>query len=376
MSIATLVRWGRKLLNIILLNALIFSVFTAHRSYKQTRNRESLAIRTSDGIDEGRFININGVEQWVRIRGEDRENPVILYLHGGPGAASSLFTWQYFARWGWEKSFTIVHWDQPGAGRTYAKAGKKIDPALTMTRISHDGIEVAKLIRSELRKDKIILVGTSWGSALGVQMIRLRPDLFYAYVASAQVTDKERDEAVAYEQVLAKARQQNNSSAITELEALGPPPYVTAQSFRVQRKWARHFEGLPGNMTTLIHAIYTPGVGLGDFINWVSALEANEKHFRNSNLSDDWSRFDIRSLGRNFSLPLFFFQGADDDIAPLRQVQNYYEWIHAPQKQLIPIEGGGHSVDLLKGDIFLDLLKEHVRPLASEETTPPGSLPD
>jgi hypothetical protein len=120
---------------------------------------ESFAIDPQRGIDERVYLDIDGVAEHVLIRGEDRDNPVLLFLHGGPGAAASLYAWKYFARGGWEKHFTVVHWDQPGAGKTFERAGSKLDPNLTVDRIVDDGIAVSTAIARKLGKHKIVLVG-------------------------------------------------------------------------------------------------------------------------------------------------------------------------------------------------------------------------
>lgn len=127
-------------------------------------------------IHEEMYVPIGGIPQWLTIKGEDRSNPVVLFLHGGPGDAWSPFADSMFA--GWDKNFTLVQWDQRGAGRTYSKNGPSIAPTMTVDRMVGDGIEVAEFLTRHLHKKKIILVGGSWGSILGIYMIHARPKLF------------------------------------------------------------------------------------------------------------------------------------------------------------------------------------------------------
>ncbi len=122
------------------------------------------------------FAPIGGIPQWITIKGDDRANPVILFLHGGPGNAMSPFADAMFA--GWEKDFTLVQWDQRGAGRTYTKNGPSVEPTMTLERMTDDGIEVAEFLKKHLGKDRIVLEGGSWGSVLGIRMAHARPDLF------------------------------------------------------------------------------------------------------------------------------------------------------------------------------------------------------
>ncbi len=160
-------------------------------SVLRDRNKAQFAIDPTRGIDEESYIEIGGIEQWVTIRGQDRDNPVLLFLHGGPGDVTNPWTFAIFA--GWEKVFTVVQWDQRGSGRTLRKTGPAIAPTITVERMTQDGIELAEYLRKHLGKEKIFLVGHSFGSILGVRMARLRPELFYAYVGHGTNCRREKE---------------------------------------------------------------------------------------------------------------------------------------------------------------------------------------
>src|ERR1051325_8709547 len=148
-------------------------------TFLRARNAKDYAISSAKGIDERSYITIGGIEQWVTIRGEDRNNPVLLFLHGGPGDVTNPWTFALFAPW--QKHFTVVQWDQRGAGRTLRKSGQAVAPTMTVERMAQDGIEVAEYLRTHLRKDKIIVVAHSFGSIFGMRMISARADLFHAF---------------------------------------------------------------------------------------------------------------------------------------------------------------------------------------------------
>ena len=119
-------------------------------------------------INEERFIKINGIEHWVTIKG-DSTKPLVLFLHGGPGNPLSPFADAIYGKW--EKDFILVQWDQRGAGRTYGhNAPEELTPEylksnpLTIDQMTSDGIELAQYLIQHLKKPKIILLGTSWGS--------------------------------------------------------------------------------------------------------------------------------------------------------------------------------------------------------------------
>ena len=185
----------------------VYRKFDAFLSFVQARNAKQYAIASPTGIDEASYVPIGGIEQWVTIRGQDRANPVILFVHGGPGDVTNPWTFRIFAPW--EELFTVVQWDERGAGRTLAKSGPGIASTLTIDRMAHDGIELAEYLRQHLGKPKIIVVAHSFGSLLALRMVLQRPDLFYAYVGTGQVADETRNYAVA----------------LAELQQVGPPPY-------------------------------------------------------------------------------------------------------------------------------------------------------
>ena len=134
------------------------------------------------------YVKIGGIDQWIQIRGEDRGNPVILFVHGGPGVSTIPISsgWQP-----WEKYFTIVQWDQRGTGRTFRMTGESIAATMTLTQMTQDGVEVAEFLRAHLHKDKVILIGHSWGSFLGAHIAKQRADLFHAFVGTGQAVGKQ-----------------------------------------------------------------------------------------------------------------------------------------------------------------------------------------
>ena len=171
--------------------------------FLRQRNARDYAITTPNGIDERKYVTIGGIEQWITIRGEDRDNPVLLFLHGGPGDATNL--WGYAVFRSWLKYFTVVQWDQRGAGRTLGKNGRSIAETITIDRMTRDGIELAEFLRKSLNKEKLILVGHSWGSILGLFMIKARPEIFSAFVGTGQVGNPAENYRTAYRELLKNA---------------------------------------------------------------------------------------------------------------------------------------------------------------------------
>lgn len=320
------------------------------------------AFSSSRAIDEEGFVEIGGVQQWIAIHGSDRSAPVLLIVHGGPGAAWSGFVVPQFAEW--EKRFTLVLWDQRGAGRTFARSGP-VGADITIQRMALDGIEVAQYVCKRLHKTRSILMGVSWGSVVGIHMVKTRPDLFYAYVGAGQVVNWHANEALAYKQVLAKARKTADQDAIVALEKIGPPPYDNLRSLGIRSNWAAHFEpGAPTNAELLKMPYSAPGYSKADAQNWLEGLDTSQEHFFGARMDGPFTNEDLAALGTKFEIPMFFFEGTEDDIAPATLVESYAKTLRAPRVEYVPINGAGHYAFLTRSELFLQLLVKRVRPLA------------
>ncbi len=197
--------------------------FEKLREFIRARNARDYAISAPNGIDEAKYLRVGGIDQWVTIRGENRDNPVLLVLHGGPGDATN--PWGYAGFRTWLKVYTVVQWDQRGAGRTLGRNGRDSAQTVSIDRLVQDCVELAGALRTSLRKDKIILLGHSWGSVLGALAAKAKPEVFEAFVGTGQVGDPARSYHVAFDALLAKARAVGEARAVRELEEVGPPPY-------------------------------------------------------------------------------------------------------------------------------------------------------
>lgn len=323
------------------------------------RNARDYAITSQNGIDEARYVAVGGIEQWITIRGEDRKNPVLLFLHGGPGDATN--PWGYAGFRSWLKNFTVVQWDQRGAGRTLGRNGSSLAPTITIDRMAQDGIELAELLRKTLQKEKIVLVGHSWGSILGVFMVKARPDLFYAFVGTGQVADSVRNYAVAYEELLNKAERLGDQRAIRELKEVGPPPYPNGRGYAVQRKWSNLFEGADFFISSMFGlALSAPGYTLRDINDWVEGQDVSGQR-----LIPQTSRLESEALAGEFALPVFVIQGAEDFTTPTSLARSLLNSLRAPRKAFVAVEGGGHFAVFMKPDVFLKELVARVLPLTT-----------
>lgn len=308
----------------------------------------------SQSFAEEGFVRIGGNSQWLTLRGADRSNPALLILPG-PGAAFSRLPLLFAP---WERRFTLVQWDQPGAGATFERNGPE-PGALGIERLVRDGIEVVEHVCRRLGTPKIALLCFSGGTIVGLRMVKERPDLISAYVGSGQIVDWARQDALSYALLLERAEASGDTAAGAELTTIGPPPYADTATDAIKSRYA-------GAMTSAESAALAAldSAVLAE----LSAVPMEQLRARATAVYDalrpEIVAFDGRRLGRTFGVPMFFLQGENDLFTVTSEVRAYAQWIEAPMKRFVELEGAGHSTFLLSSEL-LRLLDLHVRPVVA-----------
>ena len=272
-------------------------------------------------IDQSSFVSIGGLDQWISIQGEDRRNPVLLVVHGGPGEAQWPMAEKYKP---WQKSFTVVQWDQRGAGHTYGRYGAQT-PDVTLDRIAKDGVEVAQYLCRELGKQKIIVLGHSWGTIVAIRMVQLNPGLFAAYVGTGQVASWAATVNGQFNLLLAKARQDGDQATVKQLEAIGhPDPTNTHQFFSFNKNlrsvmapadqnWLKSLRaGLPE-----LQARYPK-----DSKDFEEGFDFSARHVLPDQVATDLPR-----TARHLHTAFFVIDGQDDVITPTHAADAYVKLV-------------------------------------------------
>ncbi|HVE62032.1 MAG TPA: alpha/beta hydrolase [Chitinophagaceae bacterium] len=302
-------------------------------------------------IQEARFVTLGSIQQWITIRGEHKNSPLLLILHGGPGDAQSCFTDVYAA---YEKKFVVVQWDQRGSGKTFGKYHEQT-PNLTIDQLISDGIELANYLKKRFRRNDLIVLGHSLGTAIATGMVTKRPDLFKAYVGTGQIASWAESVQWLFKFMKKKATESNDSLLLDELNKIGTPDPKNADQFfrftRTRRKylnaadtsWFGTMRKEAGKLTKQ------------ELNNLDSGMRFSGKVLLPYQLEE---RLSTNSL--TFKLPYLIVQGNDDLFTPTEPVRNYFDKITAPRKKLVIIENAGHFAFVTDMNRFIREIEKFV----------------
>jgi pimeloyl-ACP methyl ester carboxylesterase len=229
--------------------------------------------------------------------------------------------------------------------------------------MSQDGIEVAEYLRHRLGQNRIVLLGHSWGSILGIHMVKARPELFSAYVGTGQVGNLARSLQLTYRDTLSKAHMAHDGRAIKGLEEIGQPPYDSAHVCNAIALFDSFGAYAPQSDQEILAALpavllTAPNYSLRDYYYRIEGFAS----VPTPKLYEEIFSTDLSRLGPEFKVPVYFFQGADDPLA--LEAERYFESIRASHKEFVRFEGGGHFTLWSMHDRFLRELLTRVRPLA------------
>jgi pimeloyl-ACP methyl ester carboxylesterase len=328
-------------------------------------------IVTPNGIERAQTVRIGGIDQFVTIRGDDSRNPVLLVLHGGPGYVETPLNWWY-AR-GWEEYFTVVEWDQRGAGKTYLiNDPKAVAPTMTPERMVKDTEEMAAWLRKDLGKTKIFVWGHSWGSYLGLELARRHPEWLYAYIGTGQVTNSPESERRGWVFAMAAARAAHNEKAISELQAIAPypTPGEPIEAIAANHRWIDYFGGVMAyrhDQEDESHAVRLSP----DY------TDAEEPHIYDGNgFSERYLLAPLLNMDLSgettLEVPLILLEGRHDRVVSSDVAHDWFERVKAPEKHFVWFENSAHEPESEEPGKFLLALVRYARPIAEKA----GDAPD
>jgi proline iminopeptidase len=326
-------------------------------------------IVSAKGVEELLEIPVGGTRQWISVRGRNRDNPILLVIHGGPASPEMPTSWWF--QGDWEDYFTVVEWDQRGSGKTYdANNPKLIRPTLSLGRIVADAVDVVQYLRSRYGKKKIFVLGHSWGSLVGLQLAHEHPEWLYAYIGMGQVISGRLGEHVGYETTLGIAEATGNAKAVAELNSIAPYPNADGSlpldKINKERNWSVAFGGLTWERTNLNYysnlAQFAPEYTEADVAAINKGAQLSLGPLLPYLLSFDYSNV------LEWRCPIVIFAGRHDFTTPSTVVAAWFARIHAPAKKFIWFENSAHMIMFEEPGRVLVHLVEDVRPLAMTQT--------
>lgn len=341
------------------------------------------------GIDEQRMVELGGVKQAIFLRGQDRTAPILLFLHGGPGSPISPMVYSYQRPW--EDYVLVVNWDQRGFGRSRgtAEEASKLKGTLNRTQYISDTVELIEKLRSEFGQRKVILVGQSWGTVLGLEVAHRRPDLLHALVTQGLAANWLDSPRMLYQHLLKEAQSRGDTAEFERLKAVGPLPPVDqpAQLFA----WARQLgRGFPDPNTW--HNIKGPGDGWGrrtESLAYVSpdvsaAEFAAQKQFEAENPALVVERYQeamssvlpwdaVRDVGTTLKVPFIVMQGSHDWQTSRDLAKVYFDKVCAPWKLWVEFPHAAHALNVEQPGLSVVSLVNDVLP-ATRGERPEGAI--
>lgn len=311
----------------------------------------------TDSIAELTRVDIGGHELAMLIRGRSTDNPVLLFLAGGPGGSELGAMRRHLEAL--EQDFVVVTWDQRGAGKSY----RSLDPTetLTLEQAVDDTLEVTDYLRRRFGREKIYLVGQSWGSTLGVLAVQKRPQLYHAFVGTGQMVSQRETDRIFYRDTLAWARRTGNDGLVATLTRIGPPPYERMLDYEPALSFehevypydhSRNAEGEGGFSENLFVEEYT-------LLEQIHLLGAFLDTF--SVLYPQLQRVDFRRDVTRLDVPVYLVQGRHEAPGRALLAKEWFDLLRAPAKKLIVLDTSGHRPPFEQPEQFHEAMTHVVR---------------
>jgi len=368
---------GIILLSIIGILSIGLVVIALNSSGKLEMLKDSEGKEIVGSLSEKTFIEIGGIRQGFFIRAENPENPVILFLHGGPGSPELPMLIPYEISERLEKYFTVCYWDQRGAGMSFSKS---IDPAtMTVTQMVEDTRQMTEYLQHRFNQEKIYLIGHSWGSYLGVKTIEKYPENYIAYIGIGQVSDQVESEKLAYDYMLQHAVEINDKSAVKKLQMFDKNApdfsknmnYMTTTRGPLMNKYGIGFthENTPSMIDMAKIVLLFEGYTLSEKINYLKGMNFSTNAIWDSVIVDNL--FESSTI---FKVPIYITQGKYDYQVSHALAREWFEKVEAPDKAFFTFEYSAHGTIIEEPEKFVQIIREialkNARNITSNDKSP------
>lgn len=322
------------------------------------------SIVSPNGIQENFKVSIGGIEQWVYVRGQHKDNPIILFVHGGPASPMAPVAWTFQRPL--EEYFTVIHYDQRGAGRTFTSNDTiGLGKTIRIDQYVNDAVDIARFLTKKYHKKKVILMGHSWGTVVGMKAALQQPDLFYAYIGIGQVINTRVNEKLSFDFALKEAARSKNDAALAELQSIAPYPGdqpITRDRIIIARKWPQFYGGLTAFRNASTQYFYAPLLSPEYSEKDTNGIDSGSL-FTLEKILPEFLTVDLSHI-RKFPIPVFMFMGRHDYTTPSEPTDLWLKNVKAPIKKGIWFENSAHLIPLEEPGKMLVILLADVRPLA------------
>ncbi len=321
--------------------------------------KDSEGKEIADSLSEKTFIEIGGIQQGFFIRSENKENPVILFLHGGPGSPELAMLYRYETTERLEKYFTVCYWDQRGAGMSYRNS---IDPAtMTLDQMIEDTRQMTEYLQNRFNQEKIYLIGHSWGSFLGIKTIEKYPENYAAYIGIGQVSNQTESEKLAYDYMLQHATEINDKAAVKKLQkfdrnAVDFPSldYLAAVRSPLMNKYGIGIMRNNFSMARVTKDMLSfKGYTFSEKIKFLQGMPFS--------LITLWGYVQDTNLfetSTSFQVPVYITHGKYDYQVSHVLAREWFDQIDAPQKDFFTFEQSAHSPNAEEPEKFVQIVHD------------------
>lgn len=301
------------------------------------------------------YVELGGLKQWICVRGESVDKPLLLILHGGPGDAEVLAFRRYNA--GLEKDFIVVNWDQRGAGKSFSPSMSA--DTMTVEQMVSDAHELVGYLRKNFAKEKIYLLGHSWGTMLGALLASRYPDDFLAYIGMGQIGNWADQEKLCYEFTFSEAKRRGDRKAIALHERIGAPVnglYRDYMDVLVQRPYLKKYGGFLYGKSSPMEMYF------GSYFRTTEYRDVNLFYYFKAgpfSVRAMWPQLAKVDLSRDapqFGMPVFLFLGRHDKNCTPSLAEAWLSGIAAPRKEILWFEASGHCPSFEEPEKFMAAL--------------------
>ena len=330
---------------------LLITVIIGCRNYSYITN----SIVSEKGIDECRYVDLGSQKQYVLIRGKDINNPVIIWIHGGPSSPDAMISYAFTNYL--VDDYTVVCWDQRGCGRTYFENNDPDNETATFEQTQQDLDDLVNYVCNRFGKDKVIIVGHSYGTLVGSKYTLDHPQKVASYIGVGQEVTAESDIA-SYEDALSIATSQGDDTSEMVSAYAKYEKDKTIENMLNLRSYVSPYHAAPKSANTLLLALTSPYMGVDDVRWFLKQLGSiNDYVTLNHNLFDYLLKTNVYDYGTDYQVPVGFISGECDWTTPVQYSEDYYNDISAPQKDMQLVEGCGHTPQEDSPQKFCEILK-------------------